>query len=278
MNAPIEHGTLRAYVIGKCRCPECTDANRIYANNARRLRAYGRWAPFVDAQPARDHLALLADYGIGWKRAARLSGVSCGTVSRLLYGNPERPPTRHIRPETEARILAVRPILANLADQAVVDAEGVRRRLQALVARGFPVSFLAARLGMQLTNLARIVRCPGRVAAVTARAVIALYEELWNADPAAHGVAARSTACACAMAAKAGWPLPMAWGEEIDDPAFEPVLADETPRPLVVAEDAEWIRRTSGATDREIAERLGLSKNTLQIQLGRARRKEMADA
>lgn len=266
------HGTLRAYVIDKCRCGACTEANRAYANRANRLRAYGQWAPFVDAQPAREHLALLADYGIGWKRAGQLAGVSCGTVSRLLYGAPGRQPTRRIRPETETRILAVRPILANLADQAVVDATGVGRRIHALVARGFPFSFLAGRLGMKLTNFARIARCPSHVSAATARAVISLYEELWDADPTALGVEARFALRAAGKAAKAGWLPPMAWGEEIDDPAFVPELVDGTPRPLAIAENVEFIRRTTGVEDLSlIAERLGMKRDTLDRNLDRAK-------
>jgi hypothetical protein len=68
---------------------------------------YGRWQPYVDAGPARQHLRTLAAAGIGWRRAARLSAVSTGAVSKILYGGPgQRPPSQRIRPQTAAAILA----------------------------------------------------------------------------------------------------------------------------------------------------------------------------
>lgn len=275
---PIKHGTLRSYVIRKCRCPQCNHANRVYNNEANRLRAYGQWEPYVDAQPARDHVRLLAEYGIGHLRVATLAGISSGPVSRLLYGMPGRPPTRRIRPETHAKILAVRPILDNLADFARTDGTGARRRLQALTARGFTGTFLAARLGMEQTNLSKLLRADGKLEAVTVRAVFALYDELWNADPAVHGIARGASTYARTVARKYGWLVPMAWGEEIDDPMFVPDVGDDMPQPLVIAENVEFIRRTTEATDEQIAERLGISRDVLQKNLARARRTELTPA
>src|SRR6266567_8608471 len=101
------HGTRARYVFGcgpgageGCRCGACVTANRQDAARRNRLRAYGEWQPYVDAGPARDHLAALSRAGIGWKRAAELSGISTGGVSRLLFGKAGRAPSRRIRPET----------------------------------------------------------------------------------------------------------------------------------------------------------------------------------
>lgn len=134
----INHGTLTGYVIQKCRCERCRAASRTYANRVNRLRAYGQWQPYVDAQPVRDHLAMLASHGIGWMRAARLAGVPTGSVTKLLYGTtqPPRPPSRRVRPETANRLLALRPTLDLLADNALTDATATRRRVQALMALG----------------------------------------------------------------------------------------------------------------------------------------------
>src|SRR5258708_22627051 len=104
-------------------------------DNARRRRmiAYGRWQPFVDATPAREHLELLSRHRIGWARAAELAGLSRGTVSQILFG-PRR--VERIRSETEAAILAVPPVGEGAAPGAVAPAFGIQRRAQALHAIG----------------------------------------------------------------------------------------------------------------------------------------------
>src|SRR5216684_3904682 len=109
------HGTRARYVLGPgsgpgCRCAACTAANREAARRQTRLWAYGHWHPYVGAGPVREHVGQLARSGVGWKRAAALAGVSTGAMSKLLYGGPgDRPPSRRLRPETAAAILAVRP-------------------------------------------------------------------------------------------------------------------------------------------------------------------------
>src|SRR5215470_3675578 len=123
------HGTRARYVLGPgpgrgpgCRCAACTAANRREAARVSRLRAYGRWAPFVDATPARAHVEALRAAGIGWKRVAAFAGVFTGAMSKLVYGGPSgREPLRRIRLQTAAAILAVRPGLASRAPGALVD-------------------------------------------------------------------------------------------------------------------------------------------------------------
>jgi len=107
----------------------------------------------VDAEPVREHLRALSRAGIGWKRAAQLSGISTGAVSHLLFGGPgDRKPATRVRPATAAAILAVRASAAVLSPGALVPAAGTRRRLQALVAIGWPQAQLASRLGVQQAN------------------------------------------------------------------------------------------------------------------------------
>ncbi len=188
-----EHGTRARYVSGPdehgqdgrgCRCTPCREANR--ADHARRSRLilYGQWQPFVDAARAREHVRALGAAGIGWRRAAELAGVSTGAVSMLVYGRPRagRQPSRHIRAETEQRILAVRAAPELLGNGALTDATGTRRRLQALVATGYSQSVLAGRLGMLQQNFAHVMT-RDKVTAGTARAVRQLYDELWDAAP-----------------------------------------------------------------------------------------------
>jgi hypothetical protein len=64
------HGTRAAYVKDCCRCTDRTAANTAVSRTANRQRTYGRWQPFIDAGPVRDHLVVLRAAGIGVERIA----------------------------------------------------------------------------------------------------------------------------------------------------------------------------------------------------------------
>jgi len=269
------HGTRAAYVAG-CHCTPCTKANRTAENNRHRMIAYGTWQPYVDAGPARQHVRLLASQGIGWKRAADLAGVSTGAVSKLLYGGPgDRPPSRRIRPETAAAILAVQPSRAALGGKTHVDATGTRRRLQALVAIGWSQAKLARRLGMLPSNFSDVM---GRenVTAATARAVSALYDELWATPPAEPGQREKISASRARNSARAaGWAPPLAWDEEaIDDPEAGPAegwqRTRDVPRGAVLVAEAAELSEM-GVALHFAAERLGVPARTLERAVYRAR-------
>lgn len=215
-----EHGTNARYHIDGCRCRPCRDAANAHARHRSRMIAYGRWQPYVDAQPAREHCqALLAD-GMGPVTIARISGVPHGAVSKLLYGDYSRDmaPSRRIRPETEARLLAVEAKLDNLADAALIDVCGTRRRLQALACIGWPLPAIGALLDREPSNLWRVQRRSRHVQADTARAVRDLYERLCMTP-----YTGRRASVTRQRAADAGWTPPLGWDEgEIDDPDAKP--------------------------------------------------------
>ena len=255
-----------AYKTDGCRCYQC--ANAVYTYNRDRERAIlnGTWQPFVDAQPVRDHLAMLAAHGIGWRRAARLAALSTGTVSKLLYGAPggttRRPPSRKVRAETAHALLAIRPGPDTAADHAVLDATGYRRRLQALVARGFTQQHLAGRLGQTPANFH--IRAE-HVLAKHHRAARALYDELWDANPLAHGITPFAANRALRYARNNGWPPPAAWDDDtIDNPDATPDLGEKTTRRDALAEDADFIARTSGVPTELVADRLGITTEYLK--------------
>lgn len=219
-----EHGTRAKYVVEGCRCVPCKRANRAEENHRSRLEAYGQWQPYVDAAPARAHVRALQAYGLGWKRIAVLADVPISTMSKLLYGAPRRGmgPSKRVRPETAAKILAVVATPESLGGATPVDATGTRRRLQALIAGGWPQAQLARRLVMEPGNFGLLLR-EERVYAATARAVAALYEQLWRADPAAHGVDAQAVSRARNQARTHGWAPVGAWDDDrIDDPSAHP--------------------------------------------------------
>jgi hypothetical protein len=171
---------------------------------------------FTDAAPVREHVLALRKAGIGWRQAECLAGVPGSTVARLLFQG-----TKMITRRSAEAILAVRPVShwQVAAEGVIVDATGTRRRLQALIACGWSQPQLGARLGMQGTNLGRLMAGPG-VRAGTARAVAVLYDELWNTPPPERTHVERQAAArARNRADRNGWPRPGAWDDDkIDDP------------------------------------------------------------
>ncbi|MGA4964460.1 hypothetical protein [Streptomyces pseudogriseolus] len=219
-----EHGTRAKYVVDKCRCEPCKAANRAAENHRYRQQAYGRWQPYVDAEPARAHVRMLMDYGLGWKRIAEMAGVGRGTVEKLLYGARHRgvEPSKGIRPETARKLLAVKPQGERLGSAVTTDATGTARRLQALVAMGWPQKHLAHQLDMNASNFGKTLRSE-RVLMSTERAVRDLYEQLWRADPLEHGATQAGVTRARRYAAAHGWAPVGAWDDDtIDDPAAFP--------------------------------------------------------
>lgn len=227
VSTPGHEGTLTSYVNEKCRCPACTAVAMAYNRNRSRQLAYGRWEPYVDAQPVRDHIEALRAAGLGAPTIAARAGVSRGVLDSVLYGKPHRnmPPSKRMRPDTALKILAV-PVDAAPADGAQVNSLGTQRRLQALVARGWPRARLTVFLGMERSarcfNLT-VVGDKYLVKATTAVAVRELYGRLWNLDPREHGVIRHSYARAVNFAKAQGWAHPGCWDDDtIDDPAAFP--------------------------------------------------------
>lgn len=103
-----------------------------------------------------------------------------------------------------------------------VDAAGTRRRLQALAASGWPMTWLDARLGYRPGRCYQTTRRQWVTLRVAAE-VAHLYDELWD-QPSGAG---REDRRARTMAAAKGWAQPLAWDDDdgphhIDDPAAKP--------------------------------------------------------
>ncbi|MFP8944742.1 hypothetical protein ACLIYM_25365 [Streptomyces fenghuangensis] len=217
------HGYAR-YKLDGCRCYTCGWARARYEENRQRAIAYGTWQPHVPAAPVREHITQLQQCGMGLRAIAAAAGVDRKRLQAILSGRPERGtgPQEKVRPALATAVLAVEPTLDTLGGSTVIGATGTRRRLQALIARGFPQAVLAARLGMTPGNFNSTLG-RDRTIARTARAVRALYDELSLADPDGHGASPAGITRARRYAAEHCWAPVGAWDEEtIDDPAAFP--------------------------------------------------------
>ena len=203
-----------------------TRSHRDYARWRTRQIAYGRWEPWTDAAPVREHLRQLRATGASREALARAAGVSPMTIYRLQRNDPSngQPALHRIRSAQAQRLLAVTPatLRTTIARQ---DATGTRRRLQALVAMGHPAVSLARHLGVPPRKTWDIIR--GTRATVTPEmhaAVCDLYERLWDQCPPERTAAERRAATSArARAATQGWPTPMGLDDDhIDDPTYQP--------------------------------------------------------
>jgi len=260
----------------RCDHPECADAWRAYGRMVTKMKAYGIWAPLVDARPAREHVLALKAANIGARRIAELAGVSQPAVTRLLYGTPSvgRPPTQRLRPERAAAFLSVRLDISSLADGTRIDGTGARRRLQALGTLGWPVPPLAVRAGVSDLALHSVLS-GNRVTVRVARAVRDLYDDMWDEAPPETNRAERSRAQRARIgAARRGWAPPLAWDEDtIDDPAAEPAGLEIEPRharKLPLPEDLHWLIQ-GGDSIEVIADRFGAKPTAVRQALHRYR-------
>jgi hypothetical protein len=260
------HGSLSRAQAHHCKCGPCRERAAEYARDRYRLIAYGRWQPYVDAEPVRQHVRMLMSHSIGWQRVCALSGVSNGGMSRLLYGDYSRGngPSKRVRTVTADRVLAIKPSLDAAAPSALVDGTGTRRRLQALIAIGWPQRNLAKELGVDRVTVNDQIHQAMPTYASTARGARDMYDRLWNVDPASRAVASRWIRQARAFAEARGWPPPTAWDDDyIDSPAATPDLGEHVDRYTAIAEDARWLIKEHHYTVPQAAHRLGITSEHL---------------
>lgn len=278
-----QHGTSACYVLDRCRCTPCRTASSADDLARRRLQAYGRYDALVDAEPIRNHIRALTAAGMGIKSIQRASGINGGTMWAILYGKyPDRPdhpdhcpPRRRVSKRVAEQLLAVQ---LQLADGARVDPTGTRRRLQALVTRGWTLTSLATRLGMNTSNFGRVIHpTGGDVSHHTATRVRDLYDTPWDATP----PAGTSTDRARRYAERRNWAPPLAWDDDtIDDPAATPdrgaPVRPGRGQPVEhLIEDVQWLA-DEGLTLQGVADRLGRKPKDLAAQLHRAKRADLA--
>lgn len=289
-----QHGERATYVLDKCRCIPCSKANSEAEIQRERQKAYGRYHKYVPAEFVREHLRELGEYGIGLKRVAKLSGVSTGTLSKIMFGvyaPPEgafqgckgkgvrvREPSRRVLRSTAEKIYAVEAIPANLgAGQADHERTPTARlHLQALVALGWSQSKLATRLGVLPTNLGPVIGVstaggPNRreglriLSRSTVDKIEALYAELSMTLPPETNQRDRIAASrARRYAERRGWLPPLAL-EDVDGVELDEDYLDEAAIEHRLAGDKS-VRVHKGETAEVVRRALARGMNTGQIE------------
>jgi len=169
-----EHGARAKYVVEKCRCELCTQANRDYAlqrDRHKRRVAFGLEEPkpaFIDASEAREHLLWLTKVGVGKRRVSELTGVSLSAIDKIRQGDRIK-----CRKSTADKILAIGRSKA--ADGAFIDAKKTWQRIEDLLAHGWTKQAIAKAIGSKAKRPALQLQ-PNKVTARNARAIEQLHE------------------------------------------------------------------------------------------------------
>ncbi|UWD83621.1 hypothetical protein NY057_05090 [Curtobacterium flaccumfaciens] len=283
-----KHGqTGTCYAGHGCRCEACRAEHRRSAHALRRAKLYGRYVPpdLVDAEPAREHVRRISEFGIGMYRLAGIANVSQSSVKGLMYGPTGKNHPRHrvlperINRETARRILSVKADTSHLASGTPVPARGTRRRLQALMRLGWSQRALAVQLAMSNKQLSRMLLHGESVTVRIHERVSDLFDALWDqAPPQSTKLERMAYTRSVNHATARGWQPPLAWDDidlddrpaevlhkdTVDEMAVELAVAGEAVR-LSQAERRLAVRElhTYGLTDPQIAERLHCSDQTV---------------
>lgn len=239
-----------------CHLPECRDR---YNSRRRAMRAgVIQPAPLIDAEPIRQHILDLQASGLTPTRIARLAGMSHTNVTEFLHASPAqgRGRKRQTSPEVAAKILAVK----------LLTTAGTLRRIQALIAIGWPVRHIAAHANVSARWIGDL-HPDVVVNLVTSEKIAAAYDELQQLNPEKRGVQPGHASRARQRAKANRWPPPKYWAERadvMDDPHFEPMYG-RTRGELLAADARELFRY--GVTVEQAAARLGVSRNHIQQEL-----------
>lgn len=179
------HGTNARYVVDRCRCDDCRQANRTYERDRARKHRKGL-VPYIPADPVRTHLRGLMADGMGPVQIAKISGVAHGVIAKILYGDYARAPSHGVRRRTAQRLMAVTATLDNLADGARVDALPTRGRIAHLVEMGTTKVWIASQIAGEPRKGMQI--CRGETVSVaTARRVRDLHMAVLSGDVVPEG-------------------------------------------------------------------------------------------
>ncbi len=290
------HGTYVCYTIDRCRCNLCMCAQRMYMRAQQRDHDFAKYNPnryarLVTAAPARAHVEGLQAAGLGWKRIARLAGVSGSVVYPLLYGRPDRhggAPREVIQRRTAIKLLAVPlPRLEDLAPGRYIDATPSTNRVRALATIGYTLPRIATLIDRDLQVVWTLAA--GNRPSTTVRTALAvrdLFAARWNKPVVGrewHELSAVNRIRA--QARREGWPSPLDLDDDglvevpddaaeldVDSIAVRRVLEGDRPERLTSREVDEAIRvgAGEGLDFRRLAVLLRMSPSAVQQRASRS--------
>ena len=194
---------------GETPCDPCRLAWNKRQNDTRRLKAYGRWEPWADAQPVRDHVRTLMGEGMGYRAIAKQAGISVATIGYLLYGRDGYGAPAQVRTRTADALMAT------TLEPWLIPATGTARRLRALAALGYTRKQLSEVIDIWESVVTELIEGRHCVTKPTAAKVAAVYSEL-SMKPGGSRIAVK-------VARQRGWAPPLAWDDHtIDDPEASP--------------------------------------------------------
>lgn len=237
----------------KCGRPKCQRS--AYRQGV--CHAHYRLVPsgYVDAAPVLERYRVLRERGLTTHQIARLSGVNRDTLRRMGRWGEGR-----VRRGTADLLMAVN-IPPMQSTGVHVSSVGTCRRIQSLAAAGYSLGFIGKELGVTQQAVTAVLK-QDMVIAETAVKVAELFDRL-------HMTPGPSTR-ARKWAQRRGWVLPLCWDEDtIDNPDAVPDAGAH--RPVSASQRIAELREL-GVTDlQEIAERLGIKRDSVERQLIRGR-------
>lgn len=257
------HRNLTCYTNYRCRRAECVARKNAWMRDRDRALRAGTWQPLQDATPVREHLRRLLGSGLTQQRVADLAGVPHQSITDLVQGRSRRGVRHRTTPEFAAKILNIDPASVS---PARVDATGSKRRIQALVAAGWPLLHIGRQLGMNPQRPEQILR-QTKVYATTRDRIADGYPRVTALRPERRGVPKDKARLSRDWAKVNRWAPPKYWADRvdaIDDPHFEPFYG--VSRGELLAADARELFRYD-VTVEQAAARLGVTRNHLQQEL-----------
>jgi hypothetical protein len=261
--------TLAGAVHSNCHCLRCRLGYNDWLADRRQQVAAGTWQPFVDAGPAREHINKLHTAGMSLPVIATLAKLPLVDIRRVWGDIGSRPRARRIRPETARAILAVELHFSRLPATAYVPSRGAARRIQALRAIGWPAKEIVRRVGLSDTGIYSL-RFQKQIRVGTHLAIAALYEVLFDQDPAEHGIDPVIVRRTRRYAADKHWAVPAAWTDiDTDDRPNGKIRSPRFPKAVPGARKGEVLDETAhlaafGFTQEQIAARIGITWNAIE--------------
>jgi len=233
------------------------------------VQSHWRTGGFVDAGPVRRHMRALLDAGLSVRAIHCVTSVDHRALAQLVIGAPVGGTWPQGRiPAADAQSILAIPVPRNAVTAGPegeamsaleVPAIGTVRRLRALIAIGHDPADIGQQIDLTDVELAELLcGAPVMVDAAVARRAADLFAEL------------QMTPGPCAVcrdeAVQHGWSAPLAWDEHsIDNPGAAP----QRPRRQVLWDERYLELRAMGYDKTDIAERLGITMDSLYRQLQR---------